>query len=180
MPLPFSAQTTFGKTGEVVAQTPASGSLSYPGSPVQFLISENIAGADSNVPDVVGMREENAKLIIEEAGFQMITHPYIDSEVATGTVVAQMPLPQDTLIRQGTAIELMVARGADVRETVPLVLDINLATAREKLRELGFRPITVPLPSGVREGNVYQQFPAQDSEYYRGLPVLLYAGQLGQ
>ncbi|MCL2818876.1 MAG: PASTA domain-containing protein [Actinomycetia bacterium] len=175
--LPYHAQTTFGQTGEVVAQTPSSGSLTYPGAPVQYLISENIAGADSNVPDTVGMREENAKLILDEAGFGMITYPYVDSEVATGTVVAQMPLSQDMLIAKGSDVELLVARGDDIRQSVPNVLNMNLATARETLRELGFRPIVVPLPETVGQGNVYQQFPAQDSDYYQGLPVVIYAGQ---
>ena len=176
-PLPYRAQTAFGNTGEVVAQTPATGSLTYPGAPVQYLISENIAGADKAAPDTVGMREENALLIISEAGFQSAVFPYIDSEVATGTVVAQMPLPQDMLVPAGATIELLVARSDDIRAEVPDVLDLNIATARDLLREAGFRPISVPLPATVREGNVYQQFPAKGSDYYKGLPVLVYAGR---
>ena len=176
LPLPYLAQTTFGRTGEVVAQTPATGSLTYPGAPVQYLVSKNIAGADSAVPDTVGMREENALLVLGEAGFEVMTHPYIDSEATTGTVVAQMPLPRDTLIRKGDTVELLVARGTDLRQTVPDVLGKNLAEARESLRELGFRPLVVPLPPSVAEGAVYQQFPAAGSDYFLGLPVLLYAG----
>ena len=177
VPLPYHAQTTFGVTGEVVAQTPATGSLTYPGSPVQYLVSKNITGADTAVPDAVGMREENARLIISEAGFDVEVFGYIDSEIATGTVVAQMPLAQDMLIPAGSTVELLVIEGNSVRETVPDVLGTNVSTARETLRSLGFRPITVSLPVGAAEGNVYQQFPAKDSDYYRGLPVLLYAGQ---
>jgi serine/threonine-protein kinase len=177
MPLPSYAQTTFGRTGEVVAQTPATGSLTYPGAPVQFLVSTNIAGADSTVPDVVGMREENALLVLEEAGFAYTLHPYVDSQVTTGTIVAQMPLPADMQIRAGEAVELLVARGTDIRAVVPGVLGSNVSAARETLREYGFRPITVPLPAAVAEGDVYQQFPSEGSDYYIGLPVLLFAGR---
>ena len=176
IPLPYFAATTFGKTGEIVAQTPASGMLTYPGSPIQYLVSESVPGADSNVPDTVGMRDENAKLVIEEAGFQAVFYPYIDSEATVGTVVAQMPLSHDMLIRKGDIIELLVVRGNDIRAEVPDVLDQNIASAREQLRKLGFIPIEVPLPSTVREGNVYQQFPARGTDYYIGLPILLYAG----
>ena len=177
LPLPYRAQTAFGRTGEVVAQTPATGSLTYPGTPVQYLISEKIAGADSTVPDTVGMREENAILVMNEAGFEVLTHPYIDSQATTGTVVAQMPLPQDMLIRRGDTVELLVARGTDIHHVVPSVLGQNASVARETLRSIGFRPIMVPLPSSMNESTVYQQFPAGESEYYLGLPVLLYAGR---
>ena len=176
-PLPCHAATTFGKTGEVVAQTPATGVLTYPGSPVQYLISENLTGADSMVPDTVGMRIENARLLIEEAGFKVAIHPYVDSETTTGTVVAQMPLAQGTLARKGDTIDLLVVRGNDVRALVPNVLDLSPALASETLREQGFTPITVALPGAAKEGKIYQQFPARDSEYYIGLPVLLYAGE---
>jgi beta-lactam-binding protein with PASTA domain len=176
-PLPYTASTTFGKIGEVVAQTPATGMMTYPGSPVQYLISETIAGAESNVPDTVGMREENAKLIIEESGFRAVFYPYFDSQITTGTIVAQMPIPQDTLLRRGDTIELLVARGNDIRAVVPDVLDRSVTEARSELREMGFMPIVVPLPPTARESKVYQQFPARDSDYFVGLPVLLYAGE---
>jgi len=176
-PLPYYAATTFGRTGEVVAQTPATGMLAYPGSPVQFLVSENLAGADSHAPDVVGMREENAKLIIEEAGFFVTTHPYVDSQAATGTVLAQMPLAQDVLIRKGDTIDLLVVRSNEVRTKVPDLLGETVAAARGILREHGFNPIVVPLPDDMKESTVFQQFPARDSDYFLGLPVLLYAGE---
>jgi len=178
IPLPYSVATTFGKTGEVVAQTPGSDELTYPGSPVQYAISESIPGADSNVPEVTRMREENAKLIIEEAGFGVKLYPYFHSEVATGTIVAQMPLPENMLIRKGDTMELLVARGNSIRARVPNVLNQNPASAREQLRSLGFIPIEVPIPATVRVGNVSQQFPAKDSDYFVGLPVLLYTGAL--
>jgi serine/threonine-protein kinase len=176
-PLPYHATTTFGRTGEVVAQTPATGVLTYPGSPVQYLVSDNITGADSIVPDTVGMREENAKLIIQEAGFKVNMYPYVDNEAPQGTVVAQMPLARDTLVRKGDTIDLLVSCGNEVRALVPDVLDEKLGSAREALRKQGFTPVVVSLPGSAKEGTVSQQFPARGSDYYLGLPVLLYAGE---
>jgi len=179
-PLVYFGSAPFGRIDEVVIQTPSTGTLIMPGSPVQYLVSRGSSTTDVAVPNVVGMRVESATIEIENAGFEVVTYLYVDSETPQGVVVAQMPIARDALIKAGESVGLLISNGSDNRATVPDVLGMTQLEAYDELRTQGFRPVTVTLPTMVLEGVVRQQFPRGGTESFIGLPVLLYTAELDE
>jgi beta-lactam-binding protein with PASTA domain len=176
-PVFYHASTSFGNLDEVVAQTPASKTSVYPGSVVMVLVSRGNSTTELTVPTLVGKTKNVATQEASTAGFGTEVFEVPDSSATTGTVVAQTPPSKDTLLRAGEAIGLLVSRGPSTDAEVPNVLSEETTVAVEALRAAGFTPVVVPvtLGTGVVAGPITQQFPAGQTPYKIGLPVLLYA-----
>jgi serine/threonine-protein kinase len=95
------------KEGTVIDQSPASGKADK-GSEVRLVVAKAIPQAE--VPDLVGMTEDEAFSALVDAGLKVRT---VDQEVASsdqdGTVVDQQP-PAGRKVRKGSRVTIAVGR----------------------------------------------------------------------
>ena len=178
-PVFFYSSTAFGGLNEVAAQTPGGYDMVSPGSTVLVLISLGNSTTDLPVPNLVGTQDAQARATISAAGFEGQRFGIINSTIATGTVISQMPPAARTLLRAGDPLGYLVSLGDETNAEVPDVLGDDLETAMERLREAGFTPRMVPRlsqlsPEEATRGKIQQQFPRGGSAYHIGLPVLIY------
>ena len=180
-PFVLYATTSFGQVGQVVMQTPASQSSVSPKSVVQVLVSKDMGGTKTAVPDVVGLTQAEATKQLVNAGFSVDSHKVVDPAMPKGGVSAQTPSSKDTLLKPGETVSLLVSQGPTSLVTVPNLLNSTVKQAKDELEALGFEVVVVT-NSTTQNGNftVAQQFPAGQSSYNLGLPVLLYAPAQGQ
>lgn len=180
-PMVSYATTAFGNVGEVVMQTPASQSALSPKSVVQILVSKDLGGEKAQVPDVVGMTQKDAEKKLVNAGFSIDSRLTVDPSMPKGSVSAQTPGSKDTLLRPGETVSLLISQGPSSSVVVPNVLNATVNQAQDELEALGFEVIVVSNSTIQNSNNaVSQQFPAGQSAYNLGLPVLLYAPAQGQ
>lgn len=92
--------------GTVVGTRPDPGSAKAPGSTVDFLVSEGPTGVE--VPNVVGLRQDEARRQIEAAGFKVGRVSRADTRRGPpGTVLEQRPVAGTKASRR-TRIDLVV------------------------------------------------------------------------
>jgi serine/threonine-protein kinase len=174
-PVVYHASTSFGNLDEVVAQTPASRASAPPASVVMLLVSRGNSTTELSVPKLIGKTRTQAEQEASDAGFPAEVYPIADSKVASGTVVAQAPPAEGSLLGAGDPLGLLVSHGASTDAVVPTVLSMETSAAALTLRAAGFVPQIVPRAQGAQASAVTQQFPASTTAYKLGLPVLLYA-----
>ncbi len=93
-------------------------------------------GGTLNVPDVTGMKVEDAIVRLEEAGLVGIQGEMIlDNQFPVGTVVAQNPRP-NAVVKYGRHVYLTVC-GGEVLVTVPVLRGRSLRDARFALERNG-------------------------------------------
>lgn len=109
--------------GTILEQNPIAGSSVEAGSRVDVAISSGKV----TVPNVLGMNRTDAYTILFKAGFtvQFIDEPR--SDIAAGTVLAQMPLPGEVTVK-GTIVVLNVAAAAPAPAVTVTVTPTPTAT----------------------------------------------------
>ena len=146
--------------GAVISQDPASGTLALPDSAVALVICDR--SAQAAVPRVVGLSLAQATAAITAAGLSSgtITEKYSVS-VPKGNVMEQSPAP-DMLADPGTAVALVVSRGAARQVVVPNVTGMALAQAEASLAAAGLGKGTVSeqYNAVITAGNVMYQNPS--------------------
>ena len=97
--------------GNVISQSPKSGSKAQTGSKVTIVIS---SGSDSkSVPDLTGLSQSDAENQAESAGFNFsVTSTESSSTVAKGYVIRQSPSAGKSA-KSGTTIGVVVSSGPD-------------------------------------------------------------------
>jgi serine/threonine-protein kinase len=98
----------------VIRSDPPFGEVVVEGTPVAL-----VAASGSNVvPQARGLEEDQARRLVEDAGFDVEVQSDPESTAAPGTVLSVVPAPG---VRQevGTAVVLTVARAADAAGTGP-------------------------------------------------------------
>jgi serine/threonine-protein kinase len=121
--------------GDVSFQSPAADKKVKEGSTVTIDIVEIEEGA---APDVVGQNVDDAKIMIEEAGFTMgdIDSEYSD-DVPKDEVISQSPEAGDK-IEEGGAISLVVSSGKEVKKvSVPDIIGMSKSQAQNALESIG-------------------------------------------
>ena len=121
--------------GEVIAQSPAGGSLEE-GSVVSLVLS---AGPPlRGVPDLVGATRQQATERLEAAG--LVAGPTLEryADAAPGTIVAQTP--SGGMIEAGGRVGLEVSKGPRPLET-PDVSGMTALAAVKALKRAGFVPV---------------------------------------
>lgn len=128
------------------------------------------------VPNVVGLREDEAERRLDEEGFEEEVKP-VDSERPPGTVIAQRP-DQGTVYGEGGIVVISVARRPQQVE-MPDVVGLPAGRALARLRAAGFTPRSQAVRSRRPQGIVVRQVPAAGTEVARGSAsvVLVSAGQ---
>ena len=120
--------------GLVVAQSPLPGQLARPGAPVRTTVS--LGAQRVTVPDVRGLTERQARIIIEQLGFNT-TIVSRDAAMRSGIVLGTSP-EGGTELAVPAEIELVVSRGFEVA-SVPDLLGRHADDVEEILSELGLR-----------------------------------------
>jgi len=113
--------------GCVIRTDPAYGSKLAPGSKIKLFVSLGVLKEPAEVPDVKRHSLEEAKKLIEQAGFKVGTVTQVSSEPNfKGYVVSQSPEGGDgKMAEKGTAINISVGNGIPVYK---FTLNVELPT----------------------------------------------------
>jgi serine/threonine-protein kinase len=130
------------------------------------------------VPDVTGLDEDRARIVLETSGFLVATDT-AESEEPRGRVVEVSPAPGQQVVLPGQ-VRLLVSTGPPVI-TMPLVLGLPEEEAVTLLDSLGLivGPVEEVFRFGRDQGIVVEQEPASDVELQRGTTVQLKVGRRG-
>lgn len=123
------------ESGTVLKQTPAANSQAQEGSKIDLVISQGSEQVD--VPDVLGMSENEARREITAAGFIVgKTEVKEGEDDDKGKVIDQDPSP-GTKANTGSMINIVISGGADEVE-VPDITGKDVEDARKIAEDAGF------------------------------------------
>ena len=140
-----------------------------------FLLSGGVSSGNIEVPDLVGKTLEEATKTIEQAGFELGTVEYENSDaVETGKVISQTPRV-GTHQEKGTKVTLVVSQGVEQVE-VPDLSDMTATEARSALQSAGlkYEAGTAEHSDKVDENHVLRQNPAAGQKVAKGTTVTYY------
>ena len=160
--------------GEVLGQSPLAGQLSVAGDTVRLTVS--LGPVRRPVPDVVRLRAERARDVLEASGF-LVAVDSLQADLPAGYVVEVLPEP-GTEVDLPMEVRIAVSTGPPL-VTMPLLLGIEQATAEAMLDSLGFvvSEILTRFRFGRDQGRVVEQDPQPDSLLPPGSPVRLVVGR---
>src|SRR5690606_5871349 len=117
------------------SQSPAAGATVKQGRTVHLGV--NTASAEARVPDMLGMREEDARARAQELNLPLGTVTYQFGPQHVGTVVDQTP-PGGNRLVPPEKLPLIVSRGRDIATvTIPELVGTDVDVAVEQLAALG-------------------------------------------
>ncbi len=121
--------------GYVIRTDPAFGSKLAPGSKIKLFVSLGELKEPAEVPDVTRHSLEEAKKIIEQAGFKVGSVSQVSSEPNfKGYVVSQSPTGgSGKMAEKGTAIDIYVGNGVPVYK-----FNLNVALPTDYVNDHGF------------------------------------------
>jgi len=127
-------------------------------------------GGKVTVPDVVGMPQDEAVKVLEDAGLEVKVTEDEDAEGEPGTVTEQKP-PAGTEVNEGDEEEIIVVPETTLVE-VPDVRKMNQADATKELQDAGLVVSVTRQPSqSVDKGLVISQSPAAGQQVPPGTNV---------
>lgn len=151
------------RSGTVVAQNPAAGTIPKPGTPVRLNVAQAEAPpattdgqttsgqtttgqtttqppAQATVPDVVGLTQAQATKALHDVGLKPSLQFVPSQQDPVGTVVAQAREPGTTL-RSGESVQVNISVGPEQVPlvAVPDVTGLREQEARSQLTSAGFR-----------------------------------------
>ena len=159
--------------GDVIKQDPASGQSVIKGSTVTVWFSAGPSTAQ--IPDVVGMTEQEAEQSLNVSGFsvgsvEVQNSPTIPKDKVTGTSPAA-----GTKISEGTKITLFISSG---QTTVPSLAGKSQGEAQTILSQDGFNiSIKQQSSSSVAQGMVISTSPQAGSAVAQGATITLNVSQ---
>ncbi len=163
--------------GLVLGQSPLPGQLSRPVNPVRVSISTGPQAR--SVPDVRGLTEERARIVLETSGF-VVNLDTMESEEPRGRVVSVSPAP-GAMVALPSEVRVRVSAGPPV-VPMPFVLGMERAEAEMLLDSLGLvvSDVEEVFRFGRDQGIVVEQEPAAETELQRGSSVRLTVGRGGR
>jgi len=123
------------------------------------------------VPNVVGIRELNAKAKIEDAGLEPKVERAASAEVDKGIVIDQRP-DAGTRIQKGDQVTIIVSTGV-AKATVPDVVGMDYADAVDALNDVNLEARKREVFSKKPEGQVVAQNPPSGEVVDEGSTVVL-------
>jgi serine/threonine-protein kinase len=156
--------------GTVVSVSPEEGKQVTPDTPITLGVSTGTLP----LPDVRGQDQAVATQKLQEAGFSNVATAEVDSAEPVGTVVGTDPAPGSDA-SAGTRITLQISGGAG-EITVPSVVGLTEAAARERLQSAGFTDIrSQPTENDgtVDAGQVLNTNPGPGTSAARDEPIFL-------
>ena len=134
--------------GQVFKQSVAAGSTVKEGTRIAFTTA--LAPTTVTVPDVVGMKTDDARKAITDAGFGFDTTSAYSDKVPEGSVISQS-IPGGTQAKSGTNVTVTVSLGAkpasDVK--VPDLSTFSWSDAEHALESAGLQARYTGDPAGV-------------------------------
>ncbi|MDD6214940.1 MAG: Stk1 family PASTA domain-containing Ser/Thr kinase [Firmicutes bacterium] len=105
--------------GYVISQSPKSGSKVSEGYAVILYVSALEDDYDSkiSVPKLTGHTEDEAKILLKEAGLVLGSVSSLNSTADVGTIISQSP-PAKYSIEKGGSVNIVVSKGAEEQATV--------------------------------------------------------------
>ncbi len=92
--------------------------------------------APQEVPDVMGLQEEDARTVLEQLGFKVTTKQDDRSSQPAGTVMAQEPTAGG-MAGKGSVVALVVSSGTPQEVEVPRLVGTDIDEAQRLLEEAG-------------------------------------------
>jgi serine/threonine-protein kinase len=129
------------------------------------------ANAPVAVPNVVGLKEENAVNLIKNAGLDPKVERSANPDVAKGRVMSQNP-HAGTRIQKGDRVTLLVSTGPP-KTTVPSVVGMDYADAVQALDDANLNAKKHEVFSAKPSGQVLGQNPKAGEQVVEGTEVLL-------
>ncbi len=126
----------------------------------------------TRVPDVIGLREGEARQELGAAGFSVVVEYRTDPTVRAGRVLEQEP-NADTFADPGVDVTIVVSEGKPLVE-VPFVLNQPRAEARRILEEQDFEVIMRERESDEPANQVIETDPAPGTSVPQGSTVTVY------
>lgn len=144
----------------VIRTNPPAGDELAEGGTVTIFVSKGTEKVQ--VPDLRQKSLDEARALLEERG---LTVGGISEEPSTqfaeGTIIRQDPAPT-TSVDRGTSVSVVLAQEPEQIQ-VPSVIDLDAATARDKLGAAGFEVLSEGVNDDAPEGTVVDQSPAPDT-----------------
>ena len=167
-------QTRFHKTtpeGIVLEQDPPAGSLQKRGAEVTLAVSAGQSTA--TVPEVKGSTQQQARIAIENAGFQFGSVSQQTSDQPRGAVIATDPAAGTSLDLPAT-VSITLSQGPSTIQ-IPDFTGRTLADTRSALEQLGLQlgATTRDTSSFMPENTVLGQFPTPGATVSAGASVSL-------
>ncbi len=154
----------------VIDQEPAPGEAVEAGSTIDLSVAQAVP--TTPVPDLVGLTENRAVRVLEDAGFRVgdITDDYSD-EFRAGFVISTDP-EVDTELPAGSSVDLVVSVGPET-VAVPDLVDLPEFEALAALDDAGLAAgdKTEANDATIVAGNVISSDPAADAEVSPGAAV---------
>lgn len=172
--------------GTVVAQRPQGGARAPKGSTVRLNVATGPQAGGSTqtvpttgeatVPSVVGLRDTDASVRLQAAGFRVSSTP-VSSTRPAGTVLTQSPAGETTATR-GSTVRITASAGRQVR-TVPDVVGETEVAADRILRDAGFtvRVVDRPVADPAQDGLVVEQDPRAGTRVQGTTRVTIFVGR---
>lgn len=157
--------------GRIASQSPEGNTPSKEGATIRVNISKG--PENDEVPDVVGMSEDDAREMLAAKGFGVKVTTG-QSEREKGKVFKQTP-EAGSSEKQGTEVQIVISDGSLQKKAVPYLIGKDIDTAKAELLELGLVPGHVDYePSNTYSVNqvIWQQYDA-NKEVSKGTKVNL-------
>jgi beta-lactam-binding protein with PASTA domain len=129
-----------------------------------------VVNAKSNVPQVVGLREQAAKFQLQQAKLAMNVVRQSAAK-PQGIVLSQRPKGGGS-VPQGTPVTIVVSKGPGTSK-LPSLVGLAAADASKRLADLKLTPVLKQVPSKEAPGTVVAQTPAAGETAKPGSKVVL-------
>jgi|tagenome__1003787_1003787.scaffolds.fasta_scaffold20984354_4 beta-lactam-binding protein with PASTA domain/tRNA A-37 threonylcarbamoyl transferase component Bud32 len=159
--------------GSVISTSPAAGAEATVGTTVHIIPSSGV-----NVPNVLNFGQENAAVVLRNAGLDPQAIPTESSSVAAGNVIKTDPAAGTNNIAAGSTIRVYISTGAP-QVSVPTVVGMAVDSAQQKLTAQNLQSSVVfqTTTSQGNDGKVLDQTPAGGNLVDPQTTVVLTVGQ---
>jgi beta-lactam-binding protein with PASTA domain len=162
--------------GLTLGQSPLAGQLALPGDSIRIVVS---AGPEERpVPDLVGIRGDRARDVLDAAGFTVLEDT-VQSDLPAGVVVRLEPRP-GTSLALPAEVSISLSLGPPLVE-VPLLVGLSEEEARVVADSVGLvvGEVLERFRFGLDQGTVIEQQPAARQMVERGSEIRLVVGRRG-
>ena len=150
--------------GQVIAQDPEAGASAEEGDTVTITVSGG--PRETDVPNVVGLTQEEAEDALDEARLEVGNVTEESSDEDAGIVLSQSPEEGEQVAR-GSAVDLVVSSGPET-VVVPSVIGLSEEDAVGNLEQAGLEADVQRDENEAPEGQVFAQEPGAGAEVSAG------------
>ncbi len=140
-------------------------------TPTAVVVATPVSG-QVQVPDLVGLSQDEARRLVEEAGLQLaVVGERHDSSVPALNIIAQT-IPAGQMVGQGETIGVVISQGPNF-VSVPAVEGLPITAAEPGLKEMGLDISRKDVWSKQAEGTILSQDPPAGSIISEGSVITL-------